>query len=327
MRRREFISLFVSTVVASPLTARAQNSAMPIIGFLQSASHDYLTKMAVTVNQGLKETGYIEGQSVAIEYRWADGHTDRLPALAATLVRRGVAVMLAAGGPEPARAAMAATKTIPIVFVSATDPVQIGLVASLNRPGGNVTGINMIGSSLGAKRLELLHQLAPKVSTIAALIDPNYPAAKIQSQEAQEAANQLGLKLITLSASTESDIETAFANLAQQGAGALIVAQGPLFITQGGLLATLAARYMIPAMYSQREYIAAGGLMSYGPDFPEGYRQAGIYIGRILKGEKPADLPVVQPTKFDLVINLKTAKALSLTVPPSLLALADEVIE
>jgi putative tryptophan/tyrosine transport system substrate-binding protein len=327
MRRREFISLFVSAVVASPLTARAQNSATPIIGFLHSASHDYLMKMAVAVNQGLKETGYIEGQSVAIEYRWSDGHTDRLPALAATLVSRGVAVILAAGGPEPARAAMAATKTIPIVFVSAADPVQIGLVASLNRPGGNVTGINLIGSSLGAKRLELLHQLVPKASTIAALIDPNYPAAKIQSQEAQQAANQLGLKLITLSASTESDIETAFASLAQQGAGALLVAQGPLFVSECGLLAMLAARYMIPAMYSQREYIAAGGLMSYGPDFPDGYRQAGNYIGRILKGEKPADLPVVQPTKFDLVISLKTAKALNLTVPASLLALADDVIE
>jgi putative tryptophan/tyrosine transport system substrate-binding protein len=305
MRRREFIALFVGMAATWPRAACAQHSTMPIIGFLQSASHDYLRKMAVAVDQGLEETGYIEGQNVAIEYRWADGHADRLPALAATLVSRGVAVILAAGGPEPARAAMAATTTIPIVFVSATDPVQIGLVASLNRPGGNVTGISLIGSSLGAKRLELLHQLAPKASTIAALIDPNYPAAKIQSQEAQEAANQLGVKLITLSASTESDIETAFANLTQQGAGALLVAQGPLFVSQCGLLAMLAGRYMIPAMYSQQEYIVAGGLVSYGPDFPEGYRQAGIYIGRILKGEKPADLPVVQPTKFDLVINLK----------------------
>ena len=215
MERREFIALLGgATAAAWPATARAQHSAMPIIGFLHSASHDYHTEMAVAVNQGLEETGYIEGQN-AIEYLWADGHVDRLPTLAATLVSCGVAVMLAAGGPEPARAAMAATTTIPIVFVSATDPVQVGLVASLNRPGGNVTGVSMIGSSLGGKRLELLHQLAPKASTVAALIDPNYPAAKIQTQEAQEAANQLGLKLVTLSASTESEIETAFANFTQ----------------------------------------------------------------------------------------------------------------
>jgi putative tryptophan/tyrosine transport system substrate-binding protein len=286
VKRRQFISLICGTAVAWPLAARAQQPAMPVIGFVSSTSRDYVMQMAVSFSLGLKETGFTEGRNVAIEYRWADGHNDRLPALAADLVGRQVAVILAAGGTEPARVVMAATTTIPIVFVSATDPVQMGLVASLNRPGGIVTGVSLMGSMLEAKRLELLHQLAPKASTIAALIDPNYPSAKNQSQEVQEAAARLGVKLILLTTSTESDIESGFAALAQQGAGALLVPQGPLFVSQLGLIATLAARYTIPAIYPQREFAAAGGLISYGPVFADGYRQAGLYVGQDSQGRK-----------------------------------------
>jgi ABC-type uncharacterized transport system substrate-binding protein len=309
-----------------------------VVGFMHSGSPgncspgncprgNFVIRMATIFSQTLKEAGYAEAQNLTIEYRWADGHNDRLPALAADLVARHVTVILAGGGSNPASAAKAATTTIPIVFVSATDPVETGLVASINRPGGNVTGVSMIGSALEAKRLELLHELAPKASTIAAIINPNYSAAKTLTREVQEAAARLDLKLILLSADKESDLESAFATLVQRGAGALLVAQDAFLISMREKFATLTARYAIPAIYPFRDFVMAGGLVSYGPDFADGYRQAGVYVGKILKGATPADLPVVQPTKFELVINLKTAKALGLTVPLTLQVAADEVIE
>jgi len=313
---------------AWPKCVRAQQGAIPMVGFVHTGlPGNYLTQMANAFSESLKAAGYVEGQNLTIEYRWAEGHNDRLPAFMAELVGRQAAAILAAGGPAPGRAAMAATATIPIVFVSASDPVSTGLVASLNRPGGNVTGVSMVSSTIEAKRVELLHELAPKASTIAVIINPNYPGAKTQSQEVHEAAAHLGVKLIMLSAGSESDIEPAFAALVQQGAGALLVVQDPVFINFPEKFVTLAARHAIPAAYSQRDYVTAGGLISYGPDFADGYRQAGIYVGKILKGEKPADLLVVEPTKFELVINLKTARALGLAVPQTLIVAADEVIE
>jgi putative tryptophan/tyrosine transport system substrate-binding protein len=245
----------------------------------------------------------------------------------ADLIGRKVAAIFAPGGPVSARAAMALTVTTPIVFLSAADPVATGLVPRLNRPGGNVTGVSMVSSTIEAKRMETLHELAPKASTIAVMINPDYPGAKSQAQAVQDAAAHLGVKLVMLSARSDADLEPAFASLVQQGAGALLVVQDPIFISFNEKFATLAARYAIPAIYSQRNYVTAGGLISYGPDFADGYRQAGVYVGKILKGEKPADLPVIEPTKFDLVVNLKTAKALGITVPQTLLVAADEVIE
>jgi putative ABC transport system substrate-binding protein len=327
MRRRQFITLLGGTAAAWPLAARAQQPAMPVVGFIHSASATYLGSMTAAFSEGLRETGFVEGQNVAIEYRWAEGHYDRLPALAAELVARRPAVIFAGGSTEPARAVKAATATIPIVFVSAADPVQMGLVASLNRPGGNVTGASLLGSALEAKRLELLHQLMPKTPVVAVLLNPKYPAFKTQVQEVQEAAAQLGVKLIMLNASTVADIEASFPSIARQDAGALLVTQDPLFGAQREQIVALAAKHSLPAIYWQREFIAVGGLISYGPNFPEAYHQAGLYVGKILKGEKPAELPIVQPTKFDLVLNLKTAKTLNIDVPPNLLALADEVIE
>jgi putative ABC transport system substrate-binding protein len=326
--RRQFISALGGAAAAWPLAARAQQPAMPIVGFVHTGSpSDYLTLVTNAFSESLKAAGYIEGQSVTIEYRWAEGHNERLPALIADLISRRVAVILAAGGPAPARAAMPLTTTIPIVFVSASDPVAMGLVPSLNRPGGNVTGVSMVSSTIEAKRLETLHELAPKVSTIAAIINPDYPGAKSQAQAVQDAAAHLGVKLVMLNARSEADIEPTFASLVQQGAGALLVAQDPIFLGFIEKFVTLAARNAIPVIYSQRDYVTAGGLISYGPDFADGYRQAGVYVGKILKGEKPADLPVVEPTKFDLVVNLKTAKALGIAVPQTLLVAADRVIE
>jgi ABC-type uncharacterized transport system substrate-binding protein len=326
IRRRDFIWLVGGAAATRPLAARAQQP-MPVIGFIHSSSPNYFAQMAPAFRQGLKEAGYVEGQNVAIEYRWAEGHYERLPALAADLVNRRVAVIFAAGGTDPAKAAKAATTTIPIVFVTAADPVTTGLVASLSRPGGNVTGVSVLATALSGKKLDLLRALVPQASVIGALINPGYPGAKAQSDEFQAAARQLGIRLIVLSAGTQADIDTAFATLQRQHAGALVVGNDPFFGARRDQLVALAARYSIPAMYWQREYVAAGGLISYGPQFADGYRQGGVYVGRVLKGEKPADLPIMQPTKFELVINLKTAKALGLDVPATLLALADEVIE
>jgi putative ABC transport system substrate-binding protein len=327
MRRRDFIKVIAGSAAALPLAAQGQQPAMPVIGYLQSASPSYFAQFSDAVRQGLNEIGYVEGQNVAIERRSAEGHYDRLTALAVGLVDRQVAVILAAGGTDPAKAAKAATGNIPIVFVSAADPVRTGLVASLNRPGGNVTGVSLLASALDAKKLGLLRELAPKASTIGVLINPDYPSANSQREEAQQAAARLGLRPLMLSARADGEIDLAFASAAKQGADALLVATDPFLLSRRERLVALAARYAVPAIYAQREVVTAGGLISYGPHFWDGYRQAGAYVGRVLKGEKPADLPVLQPTKFELVINLKTAKALGLEVPDRLLALADEVIE
>jgi putative ABC transport system substrate-binding protein len=326
MKRREFITL-LGGASAWPLAARAQQSAMPVVGFLHGASPSYLGQFIDALRKGLNEAGYVEGQNLAIEYRWAEGHYDRLAALAADLVDRQVAVILAMGGTDPARAAKMATSTIPIVFVSAADPVKTGLVASLNRPGGNVTGVSLIAAALEEKKLGLLHELVPKTSVIAGLVNPNYPGAKTQAGDIQEAASHLGVKVIALTAGTDDEIDTAFASSVQQGAGALLVSSDPFFNSRSGRFVAAADRYSMPVIYPQREYVRGGGLVSYGPDFSDGYRNGGIYVGKILKGAKPAELPVMQPTKFELVLNLKTAKTLGLAVPPTLLATADEVIE
>jgi putative ABC transport system substrate-binding protein len=298
-----------------------------VIGLLHAASASYFAQLAPSFAQGLKESGYTPGQNVAIEYRWAEGHYDRLPALAAELVARQVAVIVAGGGTTPAKAAKAATSTIPIVFISAADPVKAGIVDSLNRPGGNVTGVSLIGSALEAKKLGLLHEVAPGASTVAALINPNYADAQMQVDEVAAAAARVGVELVTLRAGNAAEIDTAFATLLERGAGALLVGEDVEFAALRRQIVALAARHAIPTIYFQKEFVAAGGLISYGPHFADGYRQAGIYVSRILKGEKPAELPIVQPTKFEMVINLKTAKALGVEIPPMLLATADEVIE
>jgi putative ABC transport system substrate-binding protein len=298
-----------------------------VVGLVHAASASYFAQLAPSLAQGLKESGYAEGQNVAIEYRWAEGRYDRLPALAAELVSRQVAVIVAGGGTTPAKAAKAATSTIPIVFISAADPVKAGLVTSLNRPGGNVTGVSLIGSALEAKKLGLLHEVARGVSTVAALINPNYADAQLQVEEVTAAAVRIGVELVTLRAATAADVDAAFTTLLQRGAGALLVGEDVEFAALRRQIVALAARHAIPAIYFQKEFVASGGLISYGPHFADGYRQAGIYVGRILKGEKPADLPIVQPTKFEMVINLKTAKTLGVEIPPMLLATADEVIE
>jgi putative ABC transport system substrate-binding protein len=327
MQRREFITVLGGAAVAWPLPSSAQQPVMPVIGFLHSASSEYMEGFGPAVRQGLNVTGYNEGQNVVIEYRAAAGQYDRLPGLVADLVKRKVAVILAAGGSDPAKAAKAATATIPIVFISASDPVKVGIVMSLNRPGGNVTGVSLLGSALEAKRLGLLHELVPGAASIGVLINPKYPDSNLQLREVQEAASSIKRQINIVHASTEAEIDAAISTLAQQGSVALLVAQDPFFGSRREQLVALAARYKLPAIYYQNEYAKVGGLVSYGTDFVDGYRQAGIYVGRILKGEKPADLPVVQPTKFELIINLKTARTLGLDVPPHLQQLADEVIE
>jgi putative tryptophan/tyrosine transport system substrate-binding protein len=328
MRRRQFIALLGGATATWSLAARAQQPPSATIGFVHSASATFTATETAGFEHGLKEAGYVNGQNLAIEYRWAEGQYDRLPSIIADLIRHRVAVIAAGGGPAPASAAMAVTTSIPIIFVSATDPVAAGLVPSLNRPGGNVTGVSLIGSVLEAKRLGLLHQLVPNASTLGVLINPKYPGAKIQSQQVQETAANIGVKIIVLNTQTEPEIETAFARLAQEGAVAAAVAQDAgLFAVNRDHLVAVAAKHSVPTIYWQKEFAAAGGLASYGPNFADAYRQAGIYAGRILKGEKAGNLPVVQPSKFDLVINLKTAKVLGIEVPPTLLATADEVIE
>ena len=327
IKRRDFIALLGGAAVAWPLEARAQQAAMPVIGYLSSASPDRDAGRLRAFRQGLSETGFIEGRNVAIEYRWADEQRDRLPALAADLVHQQVAVIAQAGHVLGVFAAKAATTTIPIVFVTGADPVGLGLVASLSRPGVNLTGVTTLGIELEPKRLELLHGLIPAARTVGALVNRMHPIAEAQSSELQAAARALGLKLQILDASTERDFDAVFARLVELQADGLVIATDGLFISQSEHLARLAVRHAMPAIFQLRTFAAAGGLMSYGGDFAEMYRQSGVYVGRILKGEKPVDLPVQQVTRVELVLNLKTAKALGLEVPPALLARADEVIE
>jgi putative tryptophan/tyrosine transport system substrate-binding protein len=326
VRRREFI-LALGGAAAWPLAVRAQQAAMPVVGFLHSASPGPFASALAAFRQGLSETGYIEGQNVAIEYRWAEGQYDRLPALAADLIGRNVTVIAAIAGNAPAQAAKAVTTSIPIVFVSGSDPVSGGLVASFNRPGGNVTGVSWVATILVPKQLDLLRQVAPNPAVIGALVNPNYPDHEVQLRELEEAGAAIGQKINVIRATTAHEIDTAFTSFVEQRAGALIVANDPFFVSRRNQIVALAARHMIPAMYFSREFTAAGGLLSYGASLIEATRQGGIYTGKILKGAKPADLPVIQPTKFEFVINLKTANALGLRVAPALLVLADEVIE
>ena len=326
MRRREFISLLGGAAAAWPIGARAQNTAIPIVGYLSAGSSDSLTAYPAVFRRSLAEAGYVEGQNVEIEYRWAEDQPDRLLALATELVSRKVTVLYAVSN-AAAYAAKAATLTIPIVFLSGGDPVEIGLVASLNRPEGNATGVTLFLNELAAKRLELLREALPSVAVIAFMVNPTNPRAKVNTSELQAAAQAARQNILIVNVSHESEFDAAFATLTQRGAGAILVDGDILFSSQRDRLVQLAERHHLPASYQVRESAVAGGLMSYGPSLPDAHRQAGVYVGRILKGEKPSDLPVLRPTKFELVVNLKTAKALGIDVPPTLLARADEVIE
>jgi putative ABC transport system substrate-binding protein len=326
MRRREFLTLLGGAAATWPLAARAQQPGMPVIGFLRSTSIERATHLVAAFRQGLKESGYIEGQNVAIEYRSAEGQYDRLPALAEDLVRRQVAVIVATGGDASAMAAKAATSTIPIVFTG-DDPIRAGLVASLSHPGGNVTGVNVLTSETGSKRIGLLRELVPKAATIAVLVNPKSPGTEIHLPDVQSAARSLGLQIRVLNVTNEGEIDAAFGVLARERPDALLVGPDPFMTSRREQIVTLANHYKLPALGEWREFAQAGGLMSYGPSHTEPYRLIGIYTGRVLKGAKPAELPVIQSTKFELVINLKTAKALGLTIPNTVLIAADEVIE
>jgi putative ABC transport system substrate-binding protein len=327
-RRREFITLLGGAAAAWPLAARAQQRAVPVIGVLSSRSRAVDTSLIAVIRQGLNEAGFVEGQNVAFDYRWAEGQLDRLAGLAAELVRQQVAVIVTIGGEVTALAAKAATATIPIVFATGSDPIRGGLVTSLNRPGGNITGVASLLIEMEPKRLELLRQLRPHATTTAVLVNPgNLPQAEIQVVDIQAAARNVGQEITILNARTIREIDAAFATLAQMRDTALLVAADPLFFTRVTQLVVLTARHAIPTLYSRREFAAAGGLMSYGPNINEDYRVIGVYAARILKGEKPGDLPIQRTTKFELVVNLSTATALGLEIPDKLLALADEVIE
>ena len=325
VRRREFITLLGGAAAALPLSARAQQPGTPVIGFLSSRSPDESKHLVNAFRAGLHTGGYVEGESVAIEYRWAEGEYDRLPALAIDLVRRAVAVLVTTGGEPSALAAKSATSTIPIVFAVGGDPVRTGLVASLSRPGGNATGVSLLTTETEAKRLGLLSELVPSAAVIGVLINPQ--GAGAQSQEVQEAARAIGRQVRIANAGNDRELEVAFSTLVQQRANALLVGADPFFDTRRDRIVALAAQFKLPAIYQFRDYAVAGGLMSYGISITDGYRQVGIYTGRVLKGTKPADLPIYQSIKFEAVINLKTAKTLDLEVPPTLLARADEVIE
>jgi putative tryptophan/tyrosine transport system substrate-binding protein len=328
LHRREVISLLGGAAAAWPLAAGAQQPAMPVIGILYGGSSDSFAYLLTAIRRGLRESGYIEGRNMAIEYRWAEDRYDRVPALADDLVRRQVHVIVAiGGGGYVAQAAKAATATIPIVFTTNLDPVKSGLVASLNHPGGNATGMSFFGSLLEPKKFELMHELAPKTSAIAILVNPNNPNTESTAKIVKEAADALGRSLVVATASTDREIESAYASVVERRAGGLIVAADPFFNSRRGQLVALSARHAMPAIYEWREFAELGGLMSYGSIITDAFRQVGIYAGRIVNGEKPADLPVQQPAKLELVVNLKTAKTLSLEVPAAILVRADEVIE
>ena len=325
MRRRDFITLLGGATAAWPLAARAQQPVLPVIGFLRSSPAAPFQHLTTALRQGLNEAGFVEGQNVAIEYRYADNQLERLPGLVTELIRLPVAVIV--GNVNAALAAKAASTTVPIVFATGSDPVVDGLVASLNRPGGNVTGVSFVSGLLGAKRLEMLRQLVPTAATIAMLVETHTLEARIERRDVELVAQALGQQLIIAPASSEGELDGAFTSIVGRGTKALLVGTGPLLTSNRERVVALAARHAIPAIYALREFVEVGGLMSYGASIVEAYRQAGIYAGRVLKGERPADLPIMQSTKYDLVINLKTAKALGLEVLPTLLARADEVIE
>jgi putative ABC transport system substrate-binding protein len=326
MRRRQFMSLLAGAATW-PLAAWAQQPAMPVIGFLHSGASVQWLYVVEAFRDGLKKAGYVEGQNIVIQFRWAEDQYDRLPGLAAELVRSDVAVLVAAGGPVVALAAKAATETVPIVFTAVADPVKSGLVVSLNRPGGNATGTAGLTTELDAKRLELLREMVPSADVVGVLVNPNRPGVEAQTRDLTVAAQTVGQRCVIVSAGNVRELGTAFQALARDRVGALLITADPFFNSEREEVIGLASRHAIPAIFQWRDFAAAGGLASYGPRLTDAYHQAGLYAGRILKGEKPADLPVVQPTKFELVINLKTAKALGLTIPPTLLARADEVIE
>jgi ABC-type uncharacterized transport system substrate-binding protein len=325
MRRRDFIIGFAGSAVAWPLAARAQQPAMPVIGFLRSTPAKPFAHIVAAFRQGLNETGFVEAQNVVVEQRWADNQLDQLPALAADLVRRQAALIVCNG--PAVDAARSAAATTPIVFVIGGDPVASGIVASVNRPGGNLTGLTFFGNRLGAKRVEMLRELVPGTSIIAALVDPNFPEAVVEWRDVEEACRTIGQRIVLVNAGNERELDAAFTSIVQAGAGALVVIGSPLFTSESQTLVALSARHAIPTIYDLRDYVAAGGLISYSASFTDAYRQAGVYAGRILKGAKPSELPVLQPITFELAINLKTAKALGLTFPPSLRLRADEVIE
>jgi putative ABC transport system substrate-binding protein len=335
MKRRQFITLMAGGALAWPLAVRAQSPAMPVIGFLSSGSKASFAGLLEAFRQGLAEQGFVEGRNVAIEYRWAGGDYQRLRTLAAELAERGVALIAATGGTMSAQAAKAATDTTPILFLAGSDPIKFGLVASVSRPGGNATGVSLVTTALVRKRLELLHELSPNVSTVAMLLNPGSTsfqfeqkvAAESEREETAAAAQIAGLKLLIVEASTEAELEPGFASVVEKGAGALLVSADPFFTDRRALIVALAQRHKLPAVYPWRQFAAAGGLASYGPSISQAYRQVGVYAGRILKGAKPADLPVQKPTTFELVLNMPTARALGLAISPEMIARADEVIE